>query len=341
MKRALLLTIGCAASIGVSSAVAQSAPTFHATVIGPPAGASAVFAFKTNNLGDFVGAAQFGTDTLPVLWLAGIGYVDVSVPVGETLTELDGINDDRIIVGATDLEAFEWSQTVGFIPIAPPAGYQTPHLAGINRRGDVIGDIELDGMKLRHPFLWKHTNHTMLIWGQNGAGISPASLNSRGSFIGTSKGGGHPRAVIASSPYDYTIIGPNGSASYGVDVNDYGAAALNVQTEGSATQAYLWTMNGKSGGLLSTGVPGNSVSSAIDNKKQILGQVSSASFTGTFLWGKPFGWVPLTSLLEKGTSLPDLVGEDMSERTIISGEATVDGVLSAVVLTPVSNAAKQ
>jgi hypothetical protein len=337
--RFLLVALLFICPTSVCLAGALSPPVFNITVVGPPAGHSQVTGSKTNNNQDFLGLARTPTGYDPVLWLSDRGYTSIGLPSGDKLIELNGINDQRQVIGISTSGAFVWSEAVGYVPMVAAQGFRDPHPTAINRRGQVVGYVfpaasRGDLPNLRRGFSWNVESRRMTVPRSNQP-ITPVSVNTRGDIVGTAeRKDGSTTAAYATGFGSAMPLTRDFQDSEAVDVNDYGAVALNMLSVGG--QAYLWTRNGKGDGLVPIPVGGTASALAIDNKKQILGLASGLSFNGSFLWSPSYGWADVQTLLAPGSpDMPDLFVEGMSERTFMVGSATVDGVLSAVILRPI------
>jgi hypothetical protein len=338
--RSLLIALLFVCPTSACWAGALLPPVFNVTVVGPPVGYSQVIGTEINNNQDFLALARTPTGYDPVLWLSDRGYTSIGLPSGDKLIELNGINDQQQVIGVSTGGAFVWSETAGYVPIVAAKGFRDPHPTAINRRGQVVGYVfpaasSGDLANLRRGFSWNIESRRMTVPRSNQP-ITPVSVNSRGDIVATAqRKDGSTTAVYTTGFNSAVPLTRDIQNSEAVDINDYGAVALNMLSGGE--QAYLWTKNGKGDGLVPIFVGDNSESLAIDNKKQVMGLAGGLSFNGYFLWSTSYGYFDILTLLAPGSpDMPDLAITGMSERTFMVGGATVDGVLSAVVLRPVA-----
>lgn len=215
--------------------------------------------------------------TNPFLWDDGVRTDMGPIPGWGTDSRVVDLNDKGAVLG-TGLgpESFElgfvWSGGV-ITPVGDPAAFGGNGVVDINNRGQVLGADFVTG-----AFVWE-SGVTTYLGSVPGRGPSePAAINEAGWVAGTSHiEGGDEQAFLWRGGV-FTIVGPAGTASRSVDLNDKGQVIGTFwQTVGGelSASAFLW----QKGELFDLGasLDGGVNVVAISEKGHIIGTVADAS----------------------------------------------------------------
>jgi hypothetical protein len=325
LKQTLLVS----AVLSCGSAAWASPPSYQLRVVPPPTGYVSALALVVNGSADFAGAVTTsdGVDHY-VFWSASTStYQDLVGPEGEAVQRIAAISDADVVIGNSDGGAFAWSPTSGWSFILPPAGFSNAVPNGINNTGLVVGTVEaadgsLDG------FVWSSSK---------GMRISPAErqtiavgINQSGTVAGNAlKGAGTYQAFTADKRGERAVgIGSKTSTAEAFAINSSGSVGLRYAN--SPLDPAQIAISSKHDGLQLSGILSNAFGMTDANDILSFGQL------GSFFWNPAYGTVWVSDLIVPNSPVvTDMFLLGVAGNGVLAGQATYQGALNAVVLTPV------
>jgi probable HAF family extracellular repeat protein len=216
-------------------------------------------------------------NTNPFLWERGVRTDMGPIPGWGADSRAVDFNDKGVVLGAgLGPESFElgflWSGG-GITPIGDPSAFGGNGVVDLNNRGQVLGASFTNG-----AFIWDSGVFTYLGSVPGRLPSEPAALNEAGWVAGTSGIEGGDEAAFLWRDGVFTIVGPEGTASRSVDLNDRGQVIGTFWEpvgDELRAEAFLW----QKGELfdLGEGIGGGVNVVAISEKGHIIGTVADAS----------------------------------------------------------------
>lgn len=182
------------------------------------------------------------SNTNPFLWERGVRTDLGPIPGWGTDSRVIDLNDKGVVLGAgLSPESFE----LGFVwsggavtPIGDPTAFGGNGVVDLNNRGQVLGASFLNG-----AFIWESGVFTYLGSIPGRLPSEPAAINEAGWVVGTSGIEGGDEVAFLWHDGVYTIVGPDGTASRAVDINDKGQVIgtyWRAVGEDLEAGAFLW-----------------------------------------------------------------------------------------------------
>jgi len=336
---------------GLSIAAPAQALQYTLTDLGIAAGYGSSQATSVNDQGQVVGNNRSGSPNKDksFVWTAGTG-MQLLTPLTQTGgSYVAMINDSGVIVGSTDFnKATLWSS-------GSSAPSQLPGLASgldsaasaINNSNVIVGSARATAGGQNQATLWSPTGNG---YTATGLGFVPGrqwgqalDVNSSGQAVGYYVNGSYLNPlgfVWTDAGTGLTVLpflsGNIANEAYGI--NDAGVIVGMSGNSHTDTRAVAWT---KAGGVYTPADLGvlagdtSSLARNVNNAGTIVGYSNGTGGNRGFVWTAASGMVDLNSVLTNGTGWTVTYGFDVNNNDWIVGQAVLNGVTHAVLLTPV------
>lgn len=319
---------------GVAGAASYTVTDLQVGLSGPAFTPAAL-----NNQGQVVGTIAGSLGSRALIWdpVAGTSILDI-LPAGYAASQAIGINDRGQVLGhlsgAAGTTPFLWDATTGYTLMAgatPGLGFRA---ADLNEAGQVVGTAF--GTGGAQALLWDPAQGTSFLPGAAGPSRGLA-INDSGQILARDGSQFLIWAAAGGVTPLGALVGPGGTASFAVDLNDSGKVLGATGYTSEVSAPYLWSATG---GLQGLGFyPGmtDTWPSAMNNLGQVVG--TAGSFGGAcctpFLWDPVAGYRDLNSLVGQGAvgRIDSVIA--INDRGQILAQAWTGSGLHPVLLSPV------
>jgi len=334
---------------GLSIAAPAQALQYTLTDLGIAAGFTSSLATSVNDQGQMVGNNNGGSGPAKsFVWTAATGMQLLTplTPTGVSYAAM--INNSGVIAGQTDwTKATLWSSGSS-VPTQLPglaSGLDTAASA-INNSNVIAGSAKATAGGQNQATLWSPTGNG---YTATGLGFVPGrqwgtalDVNSSGQVVGEYVNGSwlNRLAFVWTDAGTGLTVLPflsGGSENEAYAINDAGMIA-GVSGSTNGNRAVAWT---KAGGVYTPadlGVLAGDTSSMavnVNNSGTVVGRSNGTGGYRGFVWTAASGMVDLNSVLTNGTGWTVTYGFDVNNNDWIVGQAVLNGVTHAVLLTPV------